>query len=168
MSPERKKAETRVRDFALALPAAREDFPWGERVVKVGKKVFVFLGKEQARGDFGLSVKLPLSGAEALGFPFVEPCGYGLGRYGWVMARFAHGEQLSVEMLCRWIAESYRAVAPKKLVTQMEQAPPHPQFAVAGAQGDREAQCGVYNLEQIKSSRRCQAVKSAMKPAGIT
>ncbi|MBA3709787.1 MAG: hypothetical protein H0W83_13320, partial [Planctomycetes bacterium] len=34
-----------LRAFALAFPGAYEDFPWGERVVKVAKKVFVFLGR---------------------------------------------------------------------------------------------------------------------------
>ena len=34
--------------FALRdeLPGAMEDFPWGERVVKVNKKIFVFMGKK--------------------------------------------------------------------------------------------------------------------------
>jgi hypothetical protein len=33
-----------LRTYALTFPEAREDFPWGERVVKVREKVFVFLG----------------------------------------------------------------------------------------------------------------------------
>src|SRR6266545_2881018 len=37
-------ARTALRDFALGLPGAYEEFPWGECVVKVNKKVFVFLG----------------------------------------------------------------------------------------------------------------------------
>ena len=34
----------KVREFALGMPGAIEDFPWGESVAKVNKKVFVFLG----------------------------------------------------------------------------------------------------------------------------
>src|SRR5688572_7972693 len=49
-----------LREFALGLPEAKEDFPWGERVAKVNKKVFVFLGVDPVPGgDVGLSVKLP-------------------------------------------------------------------------------------------------------------
>ena len=33
-----------VLDFALRLPGAYEDHPWGESVAKVNKKVFVFMG----------------------------------------------------------------------------------------------------------------------------
>jgi predicted DNA-binding protein (MmcQ/YjbR family) len=34
----------RLTSFALGLPGAAEDLPWGERVVKVRGKIFVFLG----------------------------------------------------------------------------------------------------------------------------
>ena len=37
-----KRAEAELRKFALAYPETYEDSPWGERVVKVNKKVFVF------------------------------------------------------------------------------------------------------------------------------
>ena len=35
-----------ARAFALSLPGATEDFPWGESVAKVNRKVFVFLGRD--------------------------------------------------------------------------------------------------------------------------
>ncbi|MFJ6983268.1 MULTISPECIES: hypothetical protein [unclassified Streptomyces] len=34
----------KTREFALALPGAAEEFPWGGSVTKVNGKVFVFLG----------------------------------------------------------------------------------------------------------------------------
>ena len=104
-----------LRDAAMAYPEAVEEFPWGERVVKVRKKVFVFMGHHEGKG-IGLSVKLPQSGAAALSFPFATPTGYGLGKSGWVSVSFKPGDVVPVPLLLAWIDESYRAVAPKKLL----------------------------------------------------
>src|SRR5262249_32933782 len=111
-----KKAEAALRAFALGLPGTREEFPWGDRVVKVGKKVFVFMGTTED-GGFGLSVKLPATGPMALLLPFASPTGYGLGKGGWVSAGFGPSDDPPVDMLRDWIDESYRAIAPKKLVS---------------------------------------------------
>jgi predicted DNA-binding protein (MmcQ/YjbR family) len=107
-----------LKDFALGYPGAHEDHPWGETVVKVGKKVFVFLGKP-ADGGIGLSVKLPSSATLALSLPFASPTGYGLGKAGWVTAAFGPRAKVPVEVLRQWIDESYRAVAPKTLVKRL-------------------------------------------------
>jgi predicted DNA-binding protein (MmcQ/YjbR family) len=115
------KPQAALRAYALSLPGAREEFPWGESVVKVGSKVFVFLGRE---GDVGISVKLPDSGMAALSLPFVEPTGYGLGKSGWVTATFPRGAGAPVGLLREWIEESYRAVAPKKRVAELDGGKP--------------------------------------------
>jgi len=114
-------ARERLRTFALGLPGAYEEFPWGESVVKVNKKVFVFLGMEPA-ADAGLafSIKLPISGDDVLSLPFTEPAGYGLGKHGWVTARFLPDEQPPIDVACVWILESYRAVAPKKMLAKLD------------------------------------------------
>ena len=109
-----------LREYALGFPEAMEDFPWGERVAKVNKKVFVFLGVDPVPGgEMGLSVKLPETGEEALDLPFTKPTGYGLGKSGWVTATFGPADKPPVEILKSWIRESYRAVAPKKLSAQV-------------------------------------------------
>jgi len=114
-------ASRALRQYALALPGATEDFPWGERVAKVGGKVFVFLGCDPVRGGtIGLSVKLPQSSAEALDLPFTKPTGYGLGKSGWVSATFSEKDPPPVEILKTWILESYCAVAPKKLAAELQ------------------------------------------------
>ena len=112
-----KGAEKQLRDFALKYPDAIEEFPWGERVIKVNKKVFVFISRYQ--GSLRISTKLPDSGIAALTLPFAEPTGYGLGKSGWVTARFDDDGKAPVELLCSWIDESYRAVAPKRLVDRL-------------------------------------------------
>ena len=115
-----KVAET-LRAYALSFPGAIEDFPWGERVVKVNKKIFVFMGKKDDFDEgLGLAVKLPASGANALKLSFTEPAGYGMGKHSWVAVKLLPGDELPVELLKSWIEESYRAVAPKKFVAQLD------------------------------------------------
>jgi predicted DNA-binding protein (MmcQ/YjbR family) len=115
--PAAKGAEKQLRDFALQYPDTAEEFPWGERVIKVNKKIFLTFGRPD--GTLSMSMKLPNSGMAALTLPFAEPTGYGLGKSGWVTARFKSDQQPPVELLCRWIDESYRAVAPKKLIERL-------------------------------------------------
>ena len=106
--------------FALGYPGAHEEFPWGERVIKVKGKVFVFLGRDEK--GLGLSVKLPQSHLMALGLPFVSPTGYGLGKSGWVSVQFGPREKPPMDLMRAWIDESYRALAPKKLVAALAAA----------------------------------------------
>ena len=119
MSERRKKIYERIRKHALSFPEAYEEHPWGERVAKVGKKVFVFFGSGDDPGQpYGFSVKLPDSNDEALAMPFTRPTGYGLDRGSWVTVR--PPDDAPLELLTGWIEESYRTVAPKALVAQLD------------------------------------------------
>ncbi len=102
-----------LRAHGLGFPETVEDFPWGHTALKVRGKTFAWL--DQSEGKFSLTVKLPVSRDFALVFDFAEPAGYGLGRSGWISCRFDAGEAADLDLLKRWIGESYRAVAPKKL-----------------------------------------------------
>ena len=105
-----------VREYGLSLPDAYEDFPWGERVLKVRKKVFAFLGSDEHLPEqLGFSVKLPESGQALLSLPFATPTGYGLGKSGWVSVRCTPDEPFPLELIQEWLRESYCAIAPKKL-----------------------------------------------------
>jgi predicted DNA-binding protein (MmcQ/YjbR family) len=108
-----------LREFALSLPAASEDFPWGERVAKVRAKVFVFLGHDDESGPPGMTVKLVEWRGHALALEGAEPSGYGLGRAGWVNVPL-QAEGVSLDLLRDWIEESYRIVAPKRLVAELD------------------------------------------------
>jgi len=117
-----KRTEAELLRFALGYPEAYEDHPWGETVVKVKKKVFAFLG---VPGDnLHVSVKLPESASMALGLSFVAPTGYGLGKSGWVTATFGPKDRPPLDVLKQWIDESYRAIAPKKLLAGRADGPP--------------------------------------------
>ena len=108
-----KHAFEALRAHGLSLPETVEEHPWGHSALKVRGKTFVFLNLDPDR--LSLSTKLPVSRDFALMLDFTEPTGYGLGRSGWVSSGFGPGDAPDLDLLKRWIAESYRAVAPKKL-----------------------------------------------------
>ncbi|MEV7726035.1 MmcQ/YjbR family DNA-binding protein [Streptomyces sp. NPDC101733] len=114
----------KVREFALGLPEAVEEFPWGpgDGVVKVNKKIFVFLGNTDGDRAPGISVKLgdeALHG-HAMTAPGAEPTGYGLGRSGWVSVPLGEKGAPSAEVLCEWVEESYRSRALKRHVKELD------------------------------------------------
>ncbi|MFB9536434.1 MULTISPECIES: MmcQ/YjbR family DNA-binding protein [Streptomyces] len=112
----------KVREFALGLPGAVEEFPWGESVAKVNKKVFVFLGVQDGSYPLGVTVKLreETAHAHALSSPGAEPAGYGLGKAGWVSVPLEQQGAPAAEMLCDWVEESYRVIAPKRLIAELD------------------------------------------------
>lgn len=103
--------------FALSLPGAWPDTPWdGDPVAKVGKKIFVFLGSVASPR---MSLKLPESASHALSIPGAQPTGYGLGRHGWCTVP-VDADDAPLDLLLDWIEESYRAVATKTLIRQLD------------------------------------------------
>jgi len=103
----------RVREFALSLPEAAEKHPWGEDVAKVRGKIFVFLGGTTPT----ITVKLVESHPHALSVDGAAPTGYGLGKAGWVTVPVPG---LPAATLRDWVEESYRVVAPKRLVAELD------------------------------------------------
>jgi predicted DNA-binding protein (MmcQ/YjbR family) len=120
---ERKKKSSRIaeaiRKRALSYPQTHEDFPWGESAFKVKGKTFVFMSD----GDEGVSfsVKLPASRDLALALPGSQPTHYGLGSKGWVTVKPT--ARTSAAMLGFLIDESYRCVAPKRVVASLGEPP---------------------------------------------
>lgn len=107
-----------IKAHGLTLPEAWEDHPWGETVLKVRKKIFVFLNGSR-EGVLAISVKLPRSAEFALLHPFASKTGYGLGNSGWVTCEFNDSDAIPLDMLIEWMEQSYRAVAPKTLARQV-------------------------------------------------
>jgi predicted DNA-binding protein (MmcQ/YjbR family) len=105
-----------LRTFALSLPEATEDHPWGEDVIKVRGKIFVFLG---SAGSRRMTVKLEESHSHALSIDGAELTGYGLGKSGWVTVPL-RAEGVSLPLLRDWVEESYRIVAPKRLLADFD------------------------------------------------
>jgi predicted DNA-binding protein (MmcQ/YjbR family) len=109
----------RLREFALSLPEASEDFPWGESVAKVNGKVFVFLGSDAGSEPRFMTVKLFESHGHAMTIEGAKPTGYGLGRSGWMTVPL-QAEGVTLDLLRDWVEESYRIIAPKRLVAELD------------------------------------------------
>jgi predicted DNA-binding protein (MmcQ/YjbR family) len=151
--------ELALRDFALGYPGTHEDMPWGHRAIKVKGKAFLFMGHE--RGGLGLSVKLPHSNSAALMMPFATPTGYGLGKSGWVSADFPRTEKPPMDLLRQWVDESYRAIAPKKLVDQIGQGASEK----AGAPAPAKASAASKKIAASKKPAATKKAPASKKPA---
>jgi predicted DNA-binding protein (MmcQ/YjbR family) len=114
-----KQTFEKLRAFALRYPDVREDHPWGESAFKVKDKVFVFTNV--SKDALHVTVKLPRSREFALEcHAFTKPTGYGLGKAGWITAEFGAKDKPPLDILEAWIDESFRAIAPKKVVEAKE------------------------------------------------
>jgi predicted DNA-binding protein (MmcQ/YjbR family) len=113
-----RRTRKQLLDFALGFPGSWLDHPWGEDVAKVGKKIFVFLGIEDME-ELSITVKLEDSHDQALAVPGAEPAGYGLGRSGWVTIPLRDTTPPAA-VLKDWIDESYRRIAPKNVVAELD------------------------------------------------
>jgi YjbR protein len=115
-----------VRAFALSFPAAVEDFPWGESIIKVEKRgieppswrrglahgpMFLWLGRRDTESH-AIRVKLTASYEQAVAMAGAIPTSAsGLGQWGWLTVPLAVVE---LDLVYDWVDESYRNVAPKK------------------------------------------------------
>jgi predicted DNA-binding protein (MmcQ/YjbR family) len=114
-----KQVFEKLRAAALRYPETREDHPWGESAFKVKGKIFVIANV--TKEGLHVTVKLPRSREFALEMhAFTKPTGYGLGKSGWITAEFAPKDKPPLDILEAWIDESFRAIAPKKVVAAME------------------------------------------------
>ena len=105
-----------LKAHALSYPEAKEEFPWGESAFKVKGKTFVFMRAEP--DDLSFSVKLTRSRTSALKLPGSEPTHYGLGAKGWVTLRPT--AKTSLKLLLTLIDESYRNIAPKRVLAELD------------------------------------------------
>lgn len=112
-----------LRAFGLDYPGAHIKSPWpGHADLAVNDKTFAYLSLPGE--PFSISCKLPHSAGAMLQLPFASPTAYGLGKSGWVTARFAKGDVPPLELFRDWIDESYRAQAPRTLVKGLQPRQP--------------------------------------------
>ena len=119
-----------LKTYGLAFPGAHSKSPWPEHDDLVVKdKTFAFMSV--AGAPLSVTCKLTVSGPDILKQPFAKPTGYGLGKSGWVTMRFDAAEKPPLDLLKRCVLESYRAVAPKKLLKELEAAQPWTRLGVS-------------------------------------
>jgi predicted DNA-binding protein (MmcQ/YjbR family) len=66
-----------------------------------------------------MTVKLVESHGHALSIEGAEPTRYGLGKAGWVNVPL-EAPEVPTDLFCDWIEESYRIVAPRRLVAELD------------------------------------------------
>ena len=113
---------SKKREAAARLPLESLSPTDRDRVVKVAKKIFVFLSSPGSERP-GLTVKLPDSRDHGLSFAGSVLPGYGLGKHGWVTVYVDGVPTEERDVLFDFVEESYRAVAPKTLVKRLDAKP---------------------------------------------
>jgi predicted DNA-binding protein (MmcQ/YjbR family) len=116
----------RLEKIAAALPEAeRVDIAeWGDHpTFRVRGKNFIFC--DGAARNLSVKLTKEEAGAVVATDPAVEPCGYGLGRHGWIS--FSVGPRAGAARwreIEEWIRTSYTLVAPRTLAKLVEPASP--------------------------------------------
>lgn len=114
-----KKLQDELESFALSLPEAWFDTPWDEdRVTKVRKQIFAFYGNQDAPS---IGVRLIASLDEAMSLPGASAMSYGMGEDGWTNIPIPGLDDSTIDTLHSYIEESFRAIAPKALIEQLDE-----------------------------------------------
>ncbi len=101
--------------YCLSFEGVFEDYPWGDIVYKVGKKMFATLGGDSE--ILTITAKAaPLDAGALVELPHIERAAY-VGRYGWVHVTIS--DEATLDHAKELIAASYALVAPKKRAAKM-------------------------------------------------
>jgi predicted DNA-binding protein (MmcQ/YjbR family) len=114
-----KRLQDELEGFALSLPEAWFDTPWDEsRVTKVRKQIFAFYGDQDAPS---IGVRLVESLDVAMVLPGASSMSYGMGDDGWTNVPIPGLDDSATDMLHRFIEESFRSIAPRTLIEQLDE-----------------------------------------------
>lgn len=110
-----------MRATALGYPGTVEGISCAgtaieSRTVKAGKRAFLFLRRKEVR------IKLEASLGEIQARAAQAPDQWEAGKGGWVKITLEAGAQLELEDARRWIEESYRLMANKTMLKQLDAA----------------------------------------------
>ncbi|MCA8990733.1 MAG: MmcQ/YjbR family DNA-binding protein [Planctomycetaceae bacterium] len=105
-----------IRKLALKYPEVEEGASCVNRAFKARKKAFVFMGMNES--TYNVRLKLGDSLEEAEQLAEESPENYSVGAHGWTLLTFPHKQNPPKGLMKRWIDESFRLLAPKKLVDE--------------------------------------------------
>jgi predicted DNA-binding protein (MmcQ/YjbR family) len=134
----------RVRKICLALPGTQETLTWGQPHFRVGDKIFSGYGTEKGKTTIGF--KLEMDHADAIvSDPRFSRAPY-VGHKGWVSMDASQVKDWEEVRLL--IHESYRLIAPKRLLAALEPnepqaGPPKPRRAAKPRAKQRAKLSGV-------------------------
>jgi hypothetical protein len=159
----------RLLAIVLGLPGAYEDRPWGSVHCKVAGKIFVGWGRHDD-GEMGLGFRtnLELQSMLVASDPRFTIAKY-VGQYGGVDMRL--GPKPDWAEVEQFIVESYRMIAPKKLVKELDArggagAPTGPRTPPAGSSAAPKRAAAAKKTAAPKRAMAKPAAKTAArKPA---
>lgn len=100
-----------LRAFALSLPEVGEGDSCVNRKFFAGKKNFLFLGEKP--DSWSIRLRIPPERFDEADAFDCRP-----GSIGWLKMELGSGEE-APPIVCEWVVESYKLLAPKKLVKQL-------------------------------------------------
>ncbi|HEX2524072.1 MAG TPA: MmcQ/YjbR family DNA-binding protein [Terriglobia bacterium] len=113
-------ALARIRKICLALPDTKETMTWGKPHFRVGEKIFAGYGEENGKRTVGFKLEMAHANL-AVQVPGFSRAPY-VGDKGWV--------SLETDSVSDWedvremILESYRLIAPKRSLAQLDVGAP--------------------------------------------
>lgn len=107
-----------LRDHALSFPGVNESDSCVKRAFRARTKGFLFLGEKP--DSYNVMLKLGDSVDEAVGLTEERSERWSVGKFNWVTMHFDNDEVPPDGLLERWIEESYRLLAPKKLLAELD------------------------------------------------
>lgn len=107
-----------IREIAFTYPELTEGTSCSKVAFKVKGKSFVFV--EQKDGEWNAMMRLGDSIPEAELMAKESPDNVSIGKHGWTTLRFKNGKGPTKKILKRWIDESFRILAPRKVLAEMD------------------------------------------------
>ena len=115
-----KQVLKKLQTICLALPATKETLTWGKPHFRVGEKIFCGCGEDQGGPRIGLKMEAYESQV-MMKLPGIEKAPYSRKGDGWVS--IDPGVFDDWEEIERVIVSSYRLIAPKRIVAQLDSSP---------------------------------------------